>query len=115
MRPRSPTPAFLWGALEKGDWMLTMEAWSYLALLFATCGAYAAGRGATGAFRWARRGALVLLAAVLVTVQVRLVSFGLVTHWAGLLAAGVALAGVLALMGLDLLHDATRRAAPAPR
>lgn len=88
--------------------MLALEAWCYLAVVAATCGAYVAGRGTGGPFRWARRGALALLAGVLVTLQVRLAAFGLVTHWAGHAAASAALAGVLALMALDVAHDAGR-------
>lgn len=83
--------------------MLALEASCYLALVAATCGACVAGRGARGAFAWLRRGALVLLAAVLMAVEARLIALGLVREGAGLVAAGVALAGVLSLMGLDLL------------
>lgn len=85
--------------------MVAAEAVSYLALLAGTCGAYGAGRGSRGAFLWLRRLAVVVLAGVLVAVQVRLVAFGFVGSPVGYVAGSVALAGIFALLAVDLLRE----------
>lgn len=85
--------------------MVAAEAVSYLALLAGTCGAYGAGRRSGGAFLWLRRLAVVVLAGVLVAVQVRLVAFGFVGSPVGYVAGAVALAGVFALLAVDLVRE----------
>lgn len=94
--------------------MAPPEVWAYPLLLAATYGVYRVGRASVRPWRvgleWARTVVLAVLLGLVVAVQVRMVSLGLVRSPASLWAVSLSIAAVGCLVGLNVyLHlDAWR-------